>query len=248
VGPILKRGAAEFLVVVLGVLVALAVDDWRSSRIDRETERHVLERLAGDLLLDSMDIADAMGQAAQRMVAGMRVLERLGEDRDVVAGLREAVAPFDRDTLMAGPPNPREGIDATANDLQLALLTYVFDPTRAAFMEMAANGTLDLIEDRQLRDAVVTYYGRLEIVQEGDFKYREAERDYRLALRNAGVGFGDFYTERNLDGRLKDRPAIRTELRNVIGIAIFQSHSLRGTEERRAVLADAIRNALAALQ
>lgn len=44
-----QRLLGEFVVIVVGVLVALAVDEWRSTRSDRALEQQYLERLEGDL-------------------------------------------------------------------------------------------------------------------------------------------------------------------------------------------------------
>jgi hypothetical protein len=43
----------EFVVILLGVLVALAADRWNQSRLESLTEGLYLERLADDLRADS---------------------------------------------------------------------------------------------------------------------------------------------------------------------------------------------------
>ena len=43
---------SEFLIIVLGVLVALAVDNWNSNRMDLATERDYVERLAEEIKAD----------------------------------------------------------------------------------------------------------------------------------------------------------------------------------------------------
>ncbi len=50
------RISAEFLLIVLGVLVALAVDRWSESRADRELEVMYLERLRGDMIGSRSDL------------------------------------------------------------------------------------------------------------------------------------------------------------------------------------------------
>ena len=50
------RWLGEFIVIVLGVLVALAVDDWRDYRSDRVLEQHLIGRLAADLRADEADL------------------------------------------------------------------------------------------------------------------------------------------------------------------------------------------------
>ena len=61
------RWIGEFVVIVLGVLVALGVDDWRQYRTDRELEQHLLDRLATDLAADATDLAVAQSMVARRV-------------------------------------------------------------------------------------------------------------------------------------------------------------------------------------
>ena len=49
----LRKALLEFAVIVLGVLVALGVDQWNGSRQDRARETDYLGRLAADLRLDT---------------------------------------------------------------------------------------------------------------------------------------------------------------------------------------------------
>jgi hypothetical protein len=62
----LGRALGEFLVIVIGVLMALAVDDWREQRESRTNERHLLSVMAGDLVQDSASIAHAARVAPRR--------------------------------------------------------------------------------------------------------------------------------------------------------------------------------------
>jgi hypothetical protein len=87
---------------------------------------------------------------------------------------------------------------------------------------------------------IVSYYNHVEVVKEGDYIYRDAERDLRVALQGAGVGFGDLYSTRRLDRRLASSDGVRTQLRNVVGIAVFQAHRVDRLEERRSQVAAAL--------
>ena len=76
-----KRGRllGEFVIVVVGVLAALWVDDWREARSDRELETHLLEGLRSDLTRDSADIASAMIVAEARAAGADELLLLLGD-------------------------------------------------------------------------------------------------------------------------------------------------------------------------
>src|SRR5262245_12462687 len=54
--PMLRWLAAELLIVVLGVMIALAVDQWRESQSDRATERLYLTRILTEVRGDSANL------------------------------------------------------------------------------------------------------------------------------------------------------------------------------------------------
>ena len=58
VWPRVRFAAAQFIVIVAGVLVALAVDEWRQSRQDRDLELLYASRLRLDLQRDTSRFGD----------------------------------------------------------------------------------------------------------------------------------------------------------------------------------------------
>lgn len=69
----------ELLVVIVGILLALQVDQWADGREHRTSERTYLSRLKEDLLIERARIDDAQGYAINRLAAVM-LLERFAQD------------------------------------------------------------------------------------------------------------------------------------------------------------------------
>lgn len=65
----LGRLAAEFVVIVIGVLVALGVDAWNTARVESERGEMYLERLAEDLETQIAQI-DARAADVEAQLAG----------------------------------------------------------------------------------------------------------------------------------------------------------------------------------
>lgn len=122
----LARLGAEFLVIVVGVLVALAVDEWRSDLNDARLRDELLVGVVADLTADSSHIA--------------MVVPEMVRNRELLLELDSLVlmqsAPTDTARLIAA-------IDAMA-------ILWVPQLTRTTFDHMVSSGALSLL-DHELR-------------------------------------------------------------------------------------------------
>lgn len=81
-----QRGAAEFLLIVTGVLAALTVDAWWQGRLDNERERQYLEQLHADVrsnrqrLEEALELEHDQLQRAQSMLAAVRGSKPISAD------------------------------------------------------------------------------------------------------------------------------------------------------------------------
>ena len=128
---VLPRLIGEFLVIVVGVLVALGVDSWAGAASDRRLEREYLERLLVDVESDLVQydfIADvsAAGAAYVDSLLSPRLITEMEPDRLVGAVF---VASRGR--------NP--------------------NPVRPTFQELVSSGRIGLIRSRRVRTALVEY-------------------------------------------------------------------------------------------
>lgn len=67
---------AEFVVLVAGILVALAVSSWAQDRQDAKREQVYLRQLEVDLVANEKDLAAMVEELAGRTYATSRVLHR----------------------------------------------------------------------------------------------------------------------------------------------------------------------------
>lgn len=129
------RLAVEFIIVVFGVLAALAVDSWRESQSEKALEEYYLRSLESDLISDST----ALALSIQRL---------------------EAMRPMYLDSLMRGQG---ELVDTTAvlqiMRLRLEPVVRLSSPT---FSELLGSGTLGVIRAPELRTALRSYYAQAQ--------------------------------------------------------------------------------------
>jgi hypothetical protein len=125
------RLAAELLVIVLGVLLALAADRWNQGRADTAAEAAYLERLMSEIRADSIQMEVVVDRLPARLAARDSLI-------DVLDG---AVA----------PP------DMVATVLAAAGLQVDLNPPNA-WRELETASSLNLLRDSAVRQAVTAYY------------------------------------------------------------------------------------------
>lgn len=133
-----RRLAAEFVVIVVGVLMALAVDAARDARSDRLREATYLRQLQADLSVTADDLAEAI--AVDRHA-------RDGADRAITA-------------LNASPLPPSDSLAiwlAAATNSSAA-----FYPTMGTVTALVESGELRLIRDEDIRRTVLRYHSAVE--------------------------------------------------------------------------------------
>ncbi len=129
----------DFLIVVIGVFFGLQASNWNDAARMRALEQSYISRTAEDLR-SSISTFEAELEAA---TASRRALERF---------ISAIEAPSTPDA---------ELLSATQGYLTEGVFLAAFSPTRATFEELRSTGNLDIIRDRQLREALIdldTFY------------------------------------------------------------------------------------------
>lgn len=168
--------AIEFVVVVLGIFVALEVGAWNQDRMDRQLERAYLERLAAE---------------TRANIEVMRENERIFTDKmEFVLGLPEMRL---EDAIAADPQAFMTRLDDSS---WMALP----DLRSETFEELRSSGRLALLRDAALRSAIATvlndYRSTRPVFERpiGDYRRMLFEalpgrcyRDYRVGAGVEGV-------------------------------------------------------------
>ena len=124
----------EFVMLVVGILLALAVNNWVEDRRDARIERQYLERLVRDLDADIGFLAE------------MVEFERLQVDDGVMAW------------KALGDPKAIADREAVARALSHLSARRTLRMNRAAYTDLTGTGNLRLISDSALRDRIVGLY------------------------------------------------------------------------------------------
>lgn len=153
---------AEFVVVVVGILVALGLDKLRGARRDRILEREYAARVRADLRQDAERFSE---------------LETVG-----LAGKAEMLLALAGERL---PRDPNQDPSGFMEHLEFSTWGGVAETQSAAFREMEGAGRLGLLRDPSLRTALANYYEYHRFIAS---RYEEPFGPYRELVAGAFPG------------------------------------------------------------
>lgn len=142
----------ELTIVTVGVLIALAVDQWNTDRLARAEELAYISRLMGDLNKDIGSLSFRL-QALEEKANSLR---RVSEQLD--SGLIEDKPQFLKDVVIGANFGWNQG---RAN--------------RATYDDLLGSGKFGLIGDQEVRLLIADYYQQFE---GGDRRIEERETEY----------------------------------------------------------------------
>jgi len=132
------RGSVELLVIIVGVLIALSLENWWAERAERSLETEYVE---------------ALFQEAQSQIAAIK-LNREVHDRKY-ASLSKAVRILDAPFLPEKTPELIHGL------FQGSGIPVVPEFSAAVFLDLQSSGRLRLIRNDQLRRGAIAHYARI---------------------------------------------------------------------------------------
>ena len=130
---------AEVLIVVVGIFLALQVDDWNNSRKDRIRETRYLERLYDELDRDIENISESLNIQISRRDMGRFLLDTI-----------------DKPELVRSDPS------LFIRSILQAAFTRFPPISDSTFEELKFNGDMAIIQDESLRGSLSGYYARIE--------------------------------------------------------------------------------------
>jgi len=182
----LLYAVGEIVLVVIGILIALQINTWKINQFEKREEINYLNRLVQDLKNNLIEVDRVVSLDHRRLYQSSVTLNDLRSNNISFKRnrwqLRNKV--FNLDTLSI--LNQSFGFGLTA-------LRYYnkFNNSEATYLELIANGKLDLIRDEELKISVITYYSTLEnklqlpnMIEMRRHKYVDMLEGYGISMNN----------------------------------------------------------------
>ncbi len=135
-GKYFKYAIGEIVLVVIGILIALAISDWNDQRKNAKSELNYYCRILEDFELDKQLIDELKDESNYRIELSQKIL-------------------LDLDL---GTKNKHEII----NQFILATRSEVYEPRNVTFKDLISSGNLKLLNDITIKNSLIQYYSELE--------------------------------------------------------------------------------------
>jgi hypothetical protein len=208
------------MIIVAGVLIALAVDEWRDNIELDEQRLHILSAILVDLEEDRRDYADFNATSRSRWEAAQSLLSYSSAGDLKATGWTES---------------PGEAIYRLAYSARV-------QTTRSGFMEMISAGGRMAIHDNSLRSQILKYYSlATDRAAINGFITPETER-FHAALEAIGVSAADRDT---IDAQfVMANPTVSALVRTLGETAKFATLYIEDLVEANKQLTELIKNTL----
>lgn len=215
--------SGEILLVVIGILIALQINNWNTDRINRIQEKEYLSRIVQDLKIDLNNLEVSISSNDVRILRGVQILEMFG-CQDNIQRIKESPG-FRRTSEQELDFN----FSQRSFGMNLLQLRYyqLFEENDITVEEIISSGKLDIISTRAIKNFIQEHYALVK-VQKVLQRLIERERDdYTDLLRSYNISmYFDSSFEKTI-AFIKDKGLLCTHIENFIHISIVCQDPLR---------------------
>ena len=217
----LTYAVGEIALVVIGILIALQINNWNEQRKENKWEVYYLNRLQNDLKRDTSEISSTLHRSYRRVTTGNYILSHFGEDflEILHSRLNKNQQTFIRDAQKAFPNITKDVIFGQAigsmthyRRLNLHLSTY---------NDILSNGRLENIKDDELRESLSTYYQKVSQMNRLEDELDYAVKDYMKVLLDYEVPISNRFSPEEFKNKLGPDKKYVVALKNLIWLHVM---------------------------
>ncbi len=131
-----KYAIGEIVLVVIGILIALSINNWNENRKDKISENDFYCKLLEDFELDRLNIERFSKESDYKIETSKKLLLEL--------------------------PQKNKSKEDLINGYIQALRTNAFAPSKVAILDITSSGKLSLIKNDSLKKNLLRYYAELD--------------------------------------------------------------------------------------
>jgi hypothetical protein len=141
-GKYLKYAIGEIVLVVIGILIALQINNWNQKQVNQQNEILYLNNLKKDLTNQIIEIDNQINYETRLLLDSEVILKRFEKDNVIII-----------DTLLIG----------TVNRIADRRTFNTINPT---YVELINTGNMTLISDNSFKNQLISYHQEIERITE----------------------------------------------------------------------------------
>ena len=234
----------EILLVVIGILIALSLNNWNEERKEGLKEAVFLEKMLEDLDYQEAEI-DNVAQANTRSIhRAIAMLEMMGEDFRF--NIKKAGQKLPSQFIEQGISQPlAEPVTPENFGRMLGLLSNqrTIDLYQTTHLELLATGQYYLIKDTELQEAIIYNYSRNQDFMDVQEPQKENKSSFVQFLQKNGIPIINSLSYEQVMAKISDHETLKATLQNYIflvarSVSIFYYTAKgRGNELRNQIKA-----------
>jgi hypothetical protein len=134
----LKYALGEIVLVVLGILIALSINNWNEQRKIRIAEQHILQNLRTELVLNIKNLETDISYHELAHACSFELLGLFGTDISSIPSTRLDTLLFNAETV------------------------YTFEVRNGYIKSLIASGNLDYLRNEKLKSMLTSFEGEVE--------------------------------------------------------------------------------------
>lgn len=154
----------EIILVVIGILIALSINNWNDQKKNTASEFLYYNRILEDFALDKKLIEQLAEKADERISVSKALL------LDLDSGTK------DKNYLL--------------NKFLTAIRGDVYVPRNVTYKDLISSGNLKLLNDVSIKNSLIQYYSELENIQYQLTQNRDEKTKNIFEMINSSIGFG----------------------------------------------------------
>ncbi len=195
----------EIALVVIGILIALQINNWNEWRKDRVLEKLLLAEINSEFQENKKQFERGDSAHRQAYSSTLDLMEYF---------------PIQLETHI---------VDSVILKLRLSLERYTFNPSQGTILSMLNNSTFEVIRDEELRKLLISWNDWVKDYQENETQKMFHTRTFLVPILSKNLNFRD-----TSDGRINWEALKTLEFENVIRQrSIFLSDLIEGEDYDR---------------
>ena len=168
VGRYLKYAIGEILLVVIGILIALSINNWNDERIKQKKETKFLTQIHEEFILNRAHLDTASYYHFKGYKNANKILSMIRINIENV------------------------NLDSLSNYIEGTLDHWTFNPQQSAINSLSSTSSFDIISNRELRGLLQKWNELVSDYQEEEQASKNYSHDYYLPYLRQNIAFKNY--------------------------------------------------------